>query len=306
MKKLVCVGLALLMLTAAAPALAGEQGLNPIFTHVFAPMDTPQGPDSDHAHLLRGDGQGGFYALTRDWLLHWQPGDSEMQKMGENGPLMLWGLACHGDQVYAVSLRQGLYRLAAGAWQPLGLPPFLDPDSKAGPAFLSAGLVATPEHLFFFCWDKEQEQCYLGSYTLATGDFHFEPTPVFDRHWACYEPGLDVLVGTAADATGQTHLALYDYNNKTVSLLGSQPFTGEVSSYDPATGWALAGGYEGILLGSDDASMRLLQGSPRRLGILAWLKEGLVAASTPRRGEEPAMICVYRFGPEDLVPLNNP
>ena len=77
-----------------------------------------------------------------------------------------------------------------------------------------------------------------------------------------------------------------------------------MSGYDPVSGWALAGGYEGILLGPDDASMRLLQGSPRRLGILAWLKEGLVAASTPRRGEEPAMICVYRFGPEDLVPLH--
>lgn len=306
MKRLVYLCLTLLLLCSFVPALAEEQGLNPIFTHVFTPVESPQGPDSDHAHLLRGDGQGGFYALTRDWLLHWQPGDSEMQKMGENGPLMLWGLACHGDQVYAVSLRQGLYRFAEGAWQPLGLPPFLDPDSTAGPAFLSAGLVATPEHLFFFCWDKEQEQCYLGSHTFATGAFQYEAKPVFDRHWACYAPGLDVLVGTAADATGQTYLAHYDYNSKTVSLLGSQPFTGEVSGYDPASGWVLAGGYEGILLGPDDGHLHVVQGSPRRLGILAWLGEGLVAASIPQRKEEPAMICVYRFGPEDVVPLGEP
>ena len=303
MTRIVCFWLTLLLLCAFAPALAGEQGLTPIFTHVFTPADTPQGPDSDHAHLLRGDGRGGFYALTRDWLLHWQPGDASMQQLGENGPLMLWGLACFQEQVYAVSIKQGLYRFASGAWQPLGLPPFLDPASATGPAFLNAGLVATPDHLFFFCSDREQEQTYLCSYTHATGAFHFESQPVFDRHWACYEPGLDVLVDTAADAKGNTYLAHYDYKNKTLSLLDQQPFTGELSAYDPKTGWALSGGYEGILLGPDDASMRLVQSSPRRLGILAWLDKGLVAASIPQRGEKPAMICVYRFGPEDLVPL---
>lgn len=232
----------LMMLAACAPALAGEYGLVLVFAHKFIPVDTPSGPDSDHALMLRGDGRGGCYALTRDWLLHWQPGDSRMRRLGDNGPLMLWGLACHEDQVYGVSVKTGLYRFSDGAWQPLGLPPFLDPGSKSGPAFLSTGLVATPHHLFFFCWDREQEQTYLCSYTLATGVFNYEAKPVFDRHWACYEPGLDALVGTAAGSKGDSYLALYDYKTGQISLQGNQPFTGEVSGYDHKTGWALAGG----------------------------------------------------------------
>lgn len=306
MRKLFFIQLILLLLVLNTAALAAQASLVPVFTHEFIPVNTPAGQDSDLAYMLRADGEGGLYALTRDWLYHWQPGEDKLRPVAANGPLMLTGLACQQDQVYAISIRQGLYRLGEGAWQHLGLPPFLNPASSTGPAHLNAGMAASSSHLFFFCSDREQEQLYLCTYELSSGAFFYEASPVFNRPWVCCLPESDVLVGTAEGEKGASWLVMYDYQTRTTTKLGTLPFSGELCGYDARTGVAMTGGYEGILLGPDDANMMLVLGSPRRLGILAWIQEGLVAASIPRRKEQNAMICVYQFNEGNLQRLETP
>lgn len=305
MKRLLCC-MMLLLLAASVPAQGEGQGAQAVFIHEFIPFSTPEGTDSDHGYRLCADGEGGFYALTRDSLLRWRKGARSVDILCDNRALDLWGLAVHQEQLYGVSLRTGLYRFVQGHWQGLGMPPFLTDAAvgqRGGPAHLTAGLIATASQLYFICTDREQETTFLCSYAFADRAFSYEPDQVFASQWGCYDEARNLLIGSVQDpVTKACYLGMYNAQRRTLISCSDHPFTREVAGLNSATGQVMAADYAGVLIGVDDASMQLIQGSPGKLGLLAWLDDQHFACIQGRRKDQNGRICVYRYAPDDLAP----
>ncbi len=295
MKRVFVVIALLLMMGLFVPMAFSEV----LFTHAF---DALQGDDTLD---LCPDGEGGFYALSRQMLFRWQPSEAHMNAIGRN-EYGISSLACRGEEVYGMSSQTGLFRFDHSAWIQLGLPPWNKPEAgrdTAGIIGFLPEVVMGKDRVFFFSVDAEQEMNYLSAYLLDSGEFAVEPQAVFSRSGFVYDAQKDEIIGGVPDEAFNHFLAHYDYQTHTLTQVQSAPYAGEITGYHAARAKALFSGYWGAMLGLSLDDALLIPGTPMRVSSVVLLDEEHVAYAVGQRDGESAKIVVLRYDPDKLDPL---